>query len=71
MTEDDFDLLVGTLNLWKKKLLTPKSKPVPKAKPVAFPKPIKFDDAMRRLVRLPPPATGNKAKKKVWRKKKR
>jgi hypothetical protein len=27
MTEDDFDLLVGTLNLWKKKLITPKSKP--------------------------------------------
>jgi len=25
MTEDDFDLLVGTLNLWKKKLITPKS----------------------------------------------
>ena len=65
MTEDDFDLLVGTLNLWKKKLITPKSKPV------ALPKPIKFDDAMRRLVRLPPPPTGKKAKKKVWRKKKR
>jgi hypothetical protein len=27
MTEDDFDLLIGTLNLWKKKLLAPKSKP--------------------------------------------
>ena len=27
MTEDDFDLLIGTLNLWKKKLLAPESKP--------------------------------------------
>lgn len=27
MTTDDFDLLIGTLNLWKKKLLTPKSEP--------------------------------------------
>ncbi len=27
MTEDDFNLLIGTLNLWKKKLLAPKSKP--------------------------------------------
>ena len=27
MTEDDFDLLIGTLNLWKKKLLAPKSEP--------------------------------------------
>jgi hypothetical protein len=25
MTEDDFDLLIGTLNLWKKKLIAPKS----------------------------------------------
>jgi len=27
MTEDDFDLLIGTLNLWKKKLIAPKSEP--------------------------------------------
>jgi hypothetical protein len=32
---------------------------------------MEFDDAMRRLVRLPPPPTGKKAKKKVWRKKQR
>jgi hypothetical protein len=25
MTEDDFELLIGTLNLWKKKLVSPKS----------------------------------------------
>ena len=25
MTEDDFELLIGTLNLWKKKLTAPKS----------------------------------------------
>ncbi|MEN3367920.1 MAG: hypothetical protein V7609_63 [Verrucomicrobiota bacterium] len=30
MTEDDFDLLLGTLNLWKKKLLS--AKPTPDAK---------------------------------------
>jgi hypothetical protein len=24
MTDDDFDLLIGTLNLWKKKLLAPR-----------------------------------------------
>jgi hypothetical protein len=40
---------------------------MPKAKPVTLPRPIKFDDAMR----VPPPPTGKKAKKKVWRKKKR
>jgi hypothetical protein len=34
-------------------------------------KPIKFDDAMRRLVKLPPLPSGKKAKKKVWRKKQR
>jgi hypothetical protein len=27
MTEDNFDLLIGTLNLWKRKLLAPKPKP--------------------------------------------
>ena len=27
MTEDDFELLLGTLNLWKKKLIAPKSEP--------------------------------------------
>jgi hypothetical protein len=25
MTDDDFELLIGTLNLWKKKLTAPKS----------------------------------------------
>jgi hypothetical protein len=33
--------------------------------------PIPFDDAMRRAMRVPPPPSGKKAKKKVWRKKQR
>jgi len=41
------------------------------AKPVKTPQPIKFDDAMRRLVKLPPLPSGKKAKQKVWRKKQR
>jgi hypothetical protein len=44
---------------------------MPAAKPVKIDKPIAFDDAMRRLVRLPPPPSGKKAKRKVWRKKQR
>jgi len=32
---------------------------------------IKFDDAMRKAMRVPPPPSGKKAKKKVWRKKRR
>jgi hypothetical protein len=35
---------------------------MPKAKLVTLPIKIRFDDAMRRLVRLPPPRTGKKAK---------
>jgi hypothetical protein len=42
---------------------------VPGAKPVKIDQPIKFDDAMRRAMRVPPPPSGKKAKKKVWRKK--
>jgi hypothetical protein len=34
-------------------------------------KPIKFDDAMRKAMHVPPPPTGKKAKRKVWRKKRR
>jgi hypothetical protein len=44
---------------------------MPAAKPVQLPRPIKFDDAMRRLVKLPPPPSGKKAKQKVWKKKRR
>jgi hypothetical protein len=33
--------------------------------------PIKFDEAMRRAMRVPPPPSGKKAKRKVWRKKRR
>jgi ribosome maturation protein Sdo1 len=33
--------------------------------------PISFDDAMQRAVRVPPPPSGKKAKRKVWRKKQR
>lgn len=32
MTDDDFDLLIGTLNLWKKKLLAPRESEKPKEK---------------------------------------
>jgi len=42
---------------------------MPTAKPVKLPRPLKFDDAMRRAMRVPPPPTGKKAKRKVWRKK--
>jgi hypothetical protein len=44
---------------------------MPKAKPVTLPTKIKFDDAMRKAMRVPPPPTGKKAKKRVWRKKRR
>jgi hypothetical protein len=44
---------------------------MPAAKPIRIDRPIKFDDAMRRLIRLPPLPSGKKAKRKVWRKKKR
>jgi hypothetical protein len=42
-----------------------------KAKPINLPTKIKFDDAMRRAMRVPPPPTGKKATRKVWRKKQR
>jgi hypothetical protein len=42
-----------------------------KANPVRLPTKIKFDDAMRRAMRVPPPPRGKKAKKNVWRKKRR
>jgi hypothetical protein len=41
------------------------------AKPVQIKRPIKFDDAMRKAVRVPPPPSEKKAKRKVWRKKRR
>jgi len=44
---------------------------MPKAKPVTLPTKIKFDDAMRRAMRVPPPPSGKKAQKRVWRKKQR
>jgi hypothetical protein len=44
---------------------------MPTAKFLKPDKPIKFDDAMRRAMRVPPPPSGKKAKKKVWRKKRR
>jgi hypothetical protein len=44
---------------------------MPAAKFLKPSRPIKFDDAMRRLVRLPPPPSGEKAKKKIWKKKRR
>jgi len=44
---------------------------VPAAKPVQLKQPLGFDEAMRRLVKLPPPPTGKKAKRRVWRKKQR
>jgi hypothetical protein len=44
---------------------------MPAAKPVQLKHPIKFDDTMRRVISLPPPPSGKKAKQKVWRKKKR
>jgi hypothetical protein len=44
---------------------------MPAKKPVALPRPMKFDEAMRRLVKLPPPPSGKKAQRKIWRKKKR
>lgn len=30
MTEEDFDLFIGTLNLWKKKLVKKPDQPTPK-----------------------------------------
>jgi hypothetical protein len=44
---------------------------VPAAKFLKTERPIKFDDAMRRAIRVPPPPSGKKAKKRIWRKKRR
>jgi hypothetical protein len=44
---------------------------MPTAKFLKPEKPIKFDDAMRRAMRVQPPTTGKKAKKKVGKKKRR
>jgi len=44
---------------------------MPRAKFLKPDKPVQFDDAMRRLVKLPPPPSGKKAKRKVQRKKRR
>jgi hypothetical protein len=71
MSDDDFELLIGTLNLWKRELTAPKSESDAKAKPVTLPTKIKFDEAMRRAMRVSPPPSGKKTKRKVWRKKRR
>jgi hypothetical protein len=39
------------------------------AKPAKLSRAIKFNDAMRRAPRVPPPPTGKKAKRPIWRKK--
>jgi hypothetical protein len=44
---------------------------MPAAKPVRLDRPIKFDEAMRRLVKLPRPPSGKKSQRKIWKKKKR
>jgi hypothetical protein len=44
---------------------------MPTAKFLKPEKPIKFDDAMRKAMRVPPPPSGKKAQKRVWRKKRR
>jgi hypothetical protein len=44
---------------------------MPAAKPVRLKQPLHFDEAMRRLVKLPPLPSGKKAQRKVWRKKQR
>jgi hypothetical protein len=62
---------IGALNLWKKSLLLQSQSLIPKAKPIAPPSKINFDDAMRRSMRVPPPPSGKKAKRRVWRKKQR
>jgi hypothetical protein len=36
---------------------------MPTVKPIRLERPIKFDDAMRGLVRVPPPPSGKKAKR--------
>jgi len=44
---------------------------MPKAKLVRLTRPMRFDEAMRRLVALPSPPTGKKAKRKKRKKPKR
>jgi len=44
---------------------------MPKAKFLKPEKPIQLDEAMKRAMRVPPPASGKKAKRRVWRKKQR
>jgi hypothetical protein len=44
---------------------------MPAAKPVRLKRPMSFDEAMQRLVRLSPPPSGKKAKRKVGQKKQR
>ena len=44
---------------------------MPSAKFVKPERPIKFDDAMRKAMRVPPPPSGKKAKRKISRKKQR
>ena len=44
---------------------------MPAAKSVQLKHALRFDEAMRRAMRVPPPPSGKKAKKKVWRKKQR
>jgi hypothetical protein len=71
MTEDDFELLMGTRNLWKKKLVSPKSDHPDAKSQASNAADESFDDAMRRAMRVPPPPSGEKAKKKVRKKKRR
>jgi hypothetical protein len=71
MSEDDFDLLIGTLTCRNKNFSRRTRIQMPKANPVVLSKKIKFDEAMRRAMRVPPPPSGKKAKRKVWRKKQR
>ena len=47
MSEDDFDLLISTLNLWKRGLVKPKCL---KTKDVKL---YKYDDSTRKISRLP------------------
>jgi len=44
---------------------------MPTAKFLKPKEPVSFDDALRRAMLIPPPPTGKKAKRKVWRKKQR
>jgi hypothetical protein len=44
---------------------------MPAPKPVKPDKALSFDDAIRGAMKVPPPPTGKKAKRRIWRKKSR